>query len=416
MKPTILFVDDDGGVLDGLRRQLRRRREVWELRFARSGEEALALLATETVDVVVTDVRMPGIDGLELLRRVRARFPATVRIVLSGYASPADERQAYQVAHRVLPKPCEHDLLAEVLDQAVGTRVRVPERAVHTLVGGVEGLPSVPQVYTELQAVLRDEMSDAQSVARVIERDAVMVASVLRGANAAAFGLSEPVMRVRDAVAYLGRRMVTNMVLGLATFDRFREAGVSPSCMRLFQARAMATASVATRLVERRDRDDAYVAAMLHDIGELVMLVAFGGPYEAISGGGGGGDDVAEERAAFGTTHDTVGAYLLGLWGLPSGVVEAVAAHHEPLAESHHDVSRAVRIAGALIRASQAPEGSPAEHDTWPLTATERARADAWLADAHQPLAAITSRSQVRPRSPTVTVSRPVTYRAIRRP
>lgn len=411
MKPTILFVDDDGGVLDGLRRQLRRRREVWELRFARSGEEALALLATETVDVVVTDVRMPGIDGLELLRRVRARFPAAVRIVLSGYASPADERQAYQAAHRVLPKPCEHDRLVEVLEQAVGTRVRVPERAVHTLVGGVDGLPSVPQVYTELQAVLRDEMSDAQSVARVIERDAVMVASVLRGANAAAFGLSEPVTRVRDAVAYLGRRMVTNMVLSLATFDRFREAGVSLSSMRLFQARAMATASVAMRLVERRDRDDAYVAAMLHDIGQLVMLVAFGGPYEAISGG-----DLAAERAAYSTTHDTVGAYLLGLWGLPSGVVEAVAAHHEPLAESHHDVSRAVRIAGALIRASQAPEGSSAEHDTWPLTATERARADAWLTDARQPSAAITSRSQVRPRSPTVTVLRPVTYRAIRRP
>lgn len=412
-KPVILFVDDERGVLDGLRRQLRRSRDDWDMRFVTSGEAAIEVFAAGPVDILVTDVRMPGVDGLTLLREVRARHPEAVRFVLSGYSPPAEERAVYQVAHRVLPKPCEQGQLAHNLRQAVAVRAVVPDRRVRALVGGVERLPSVPRIYSQLQSVLHDAESDAQAVARVIERDAVMLAAVLRGANSAIFARATPVTRVRDAVTYLGRRMVTSIVLGVAMLDRFRESGISGSALRLFQAHAMAVANVAMRLVERRDRDDAYAAAMLHDIGQLVLCMAFGEVYDGISS-----LDrdrlVAAEAELFATTHDQVGAYLLGLWGLPVEVVAAVAQHHSPLADGEPEVSRAIRIAELIVDATQTgDEDSKATLDALPLTEEERSRAESWLSDA-APRTPPTTRAVVRPvrTSPPSTVAkRPVTYR-----
>ncbi|PKN59071.1 MAG: hypothetical protein CVU56_02415 [Deltaproteobacteria bacterium HGW-Deltaproteobacteria-14] len=415
VRPIILFVDDEQAVLDGIRRQLRRHRDAWDLRFVTSGREALEVFSEVPVDILVTDVRMPGVDGLALLQTARSRFPEAVRVVLSGYTAPTEQREVYTVAHRVLPKPCDHVRLIETLSQAVEIRDLVRDRAVRALVGGVKRLPAVPHIYTQLQAVLQDDMSDAQTVARVIERDAVMVASVLRTVNSAAFALAEPVIRVKDAVAYLGRSMVSSMVLGLAMFDRFNAAGVPEGFLRVLQARAMATASVAMRLAERRGRNDAYVAAMLHDIGQLVMFVIFGEEYEDVCGDG---DITAQERARFGAAHDAVGAYLLGLWGLPASVVGAVAAHHRQLSDADGPVARAVQLAELLLRTS---EGPPGALDAWldesPLSPDERARARTWLSDAAQPCRTSTARSIPRPRTPTVTsLPRPVTYRAIRRP
>ena len=403
MKPVILFVDDEVAVLDGLCRQLRRQRELWDLRFASSGREALELLAAGPVDVVVTDVRMPDVDGLTLLRTARARHPEVARMVLSGYCEPAEERQVYQVAHRVLPKPCEHKRLVEALEQAVGMRALVSDPVVRALVGGIERLPAVPQVYTQLMSVLDDDRSDAQAVARIIERDSVLVASVLRGANSAAFGVVEPVTRVRDAVAYLGRRLISSMVLGVAMLDRFREAGVPPAFLRLFQARAMATANVAMRIADRKERDDAYAAGMLHDIGQLVLFVTFGEGYQILLGSD---DPVVAEVAALGASHDQVGAYLLGLWGVPVAVVAAVAGHHAPLDADATNLSRAMRIAPPLVAASQASLAYAASLvETWSLTPAERARAQAWLSDASP-----------RATAPASVASRPVTYRAQRGP
>jgi len=82
----VLFVDDEQGILDGLRRMLRPLRHEWEMTFATGGEQGLAALAAHPFDVVVSDMRMPVMNGLEFLVHVRERYPAVVRIILSGYA------------------------------------------------------------------------------------------------------------------------------------------------------------------------------------------------------------------------------------------------------------------------------------------------------------------------------------------
>ncbi len=108
----VLFVDDEVDLLDALRDALRRYRRVWRMRFVTGGAAALAALEAEPTDVIVSDIQMPGMDGAELLALVQKRYPATIRIVLSGSANAGIITRAATVAHRILAKPCDIDDLA----------------------------------------------------------------------------------------------------------------------------------------------------------------------------------------------------------------------------------------------------------------------------------------------------------------
>lgn len=118
-KRTVLFVDDDEIVLRSLERGLLDESELFDQLFAKSGQEALEILEKEQVHVIVTDMRMPGMDGLELLTIVREKYPDILMIVLSGYTDmPAllDEFNQGEIFEFV-PKPwkLEKDLKKVVL-------------------------------------------------------------------------------------------------------------------------------------------------------------------------------------------------------------------------------------------------------------------------------------------------------------
>ncbi|GAF98860.1 unnamed protein product, partial [marine sediment metagenome] len=118
----ILFVDDETNVLDGLRRMLRPMQREWEMAFAPGGEEALAALAEKHFDVVVSDMRMPGMDGDQLLTEVMGRYPETVRIVLSGHSEKEMILRSVGPTHQYLAKPCDPELLKRVIARAYALR------------------------------------------------------------------------------------------------------------------------------------------------------------------------------------------------------------------------------------------------------------------------------------------------------
>jgi len=113
-KKRVLFVDDEPRILDGRRRMLRSMRHEWKMSFAETGQEALAILANQPFDVVVVDMRMPGMDGVQLLSEVRKRHQI-IRIVLSGTADREAILRAVGLAHQYLSKPCDAETLKSVL-------------------------------------------------------------------------------------------------------------------------------------------------------------------------------------------------------------------------------------------------------------------------------------------------------------
>ncbi|MEM7305418.1 MAG: EAL domain-containing protein [Planctomycetota bacterium] len=122
VQPAVLFVDDEQDVTRGLKVALRR--EPWRILTADSGEEALEILAEVDVDVIVSDERMPGLQGSELLTEVRRLYPDAARIILTGQASIEAAAQAINAAgvHRFLLKPCPPEEVAATIHELLEKR------------------------------------------------------------------------------------------------------------------------------------------------------------------------------------------------------------------------------------------------------------------------------------------------------
>jgi DNA-binding NtrC family response regulator len=118
MEKRILFVDNQPEVLRGLKRVLRTVRHEWDVEFAASGEEALNLMSKSHFDVVVSDMHMPEMNGVELLNTVMERYPNTVRIVLSGHSDREMIMNSLNCTHQFLAKPCNAETIRYTIERA----------------------------------------------------------------------------------------------------------------------------------------------------------------------------------------------------------------------------------------------------------------------------------------------------------
>ena len=189
----VLFVDDEHRILDGLQDLLRNIRPRMEMVFALGGESALNEMSKAPFDVIVSDMRMPGMDGAMLLRKVKEQYPEVARIILSGYADRNAIFMALGVSHQFLSKPCDSDRLCEVIERACKLRALLTDETLRKAVGGIEKLPSVPVMYQQLMIAMAGPEGSMQTITRIIEQDPAMCAKVLQLVNSACFGATRPI-------------------------------------------------------------------------------------------------------------------------------------------------------------------------------------------------------------------------------
>ncbi|MBA3848002.1 MAG: HDOD domain-containing protein [Planctomycetes bacterium] len=332
---AVLFVDDEPRILEGIGRMLRGMRDLWDMRFANDGAAALRELERAPANVVVTDMRMPGMTGADLLEQVKSRWPETVRIVLSGQTDRALVNRVVQCAHQCLGKPCAPDLLRSTIERSCALRALVADPAIRRLAGAVEALPSVPAVYDDLMAVIADENASVADAAAIVARDPAMSAKLLQVVNSAFFGLGRKISHPGDAATLLGFDALRALVL---TANAFQSLSAGSALADELWRHAMEV-SGACRLIARAERldrslaDHAFMAGMLHDAGQLLYEQRMPGTYAHLvraSRDRGVRLDAAEE-ALLHVSHASLGGYLLSLWGLPDAIIEAVAFHHSPL-------------------------------------------------------------------------------------
>lgn len=341
----VLFVDDEQAVLDGLQNLLRRQRRVWGLHFALGARKALELLEQQPFDVIVTDMRMPGFDGAELLTQVKAKWPSTVRVVLSGHSEREALARALPVAHQFLSKPTDAGTIERVLVRTFALSALLQNEPLRAAVGSLNELPSPPDLYWDLQHVMQDPASGLDDVARLLETDPSMTLKVLQLVNSVAFGAGHPIASTQEAVRYLGVGLLRAYALSASLFSS-RAAGD-------LQRRSLMTAHLARAFLKGSPHaDDAFTAAMLLDFGTLVLRQEQPASARLVyqPGAPTGQALEARERELFGATHADVGAYLAAMWGLPLSIVEAIAHHHTPSAAAEGDllVLAAVHVADAL--------------------------------------------------------------------
>ncbi len=352
----ILFVDDEKPILDGIRRLLSDQRDVWEMQFALGGEEAFKLCQTSRFDVVVSDMRMPGMDGAMLLGHVRDLCPDAARLILSGYSDVALTTRAIPLAHRILAKPCGGIELQTTIKSVCALQDLFCSSHLRRVIGTIGELPSLSRTYIELAQAAQDPNTSLNKLAHIMGKDIAMVAKVLQLVNSGFFGLAQTVTSLEAAVSYLGMETIKNLALATDTFKVFTPApGIAPSFCKDMQSHAQRVALIVGTLpLPARLREVGIVSALLHDIGELVLACKL--PHEFCAAleltRATGCSQVEAEEQMIGTSHAEIGAYLLGLWGINSLVVEAVAHHHRPdrIPYTSFDASTALFVSDRLAR------------------------------------------------------------------
>jgi len=371
-RTRILFVDDEPNVLDGLRRMLRRTRHEWEVDYARSGAEALDKIREQPFEVVVSDMHMPDMNGLRLLERVRKDSPATARIILSGRADEHMSEQASGLVHQFLAKPVEPQVLKQTIERALELRYLADNRMLQAIVADLTSLPTIPKVYHEICRVTESETSSVAEIAAVVSRDLATSAKLLQLVNSSFFGLGRRVSSVDHAITLLGLVRLRALILANHLFAELGSTvkrDLFPMDLLWHHSLVVATIARDITLLEGQgeDRpDQAFTAGLLHDVGLLVLAARQPDALERCL-------EVARQEGrslwqaeigVFGATHADVGGYLLGLWGLPMRIVEAVVLHHTPNSIPYDGLcaTTVVHVADYLAAQSwHTPSGSPIE-------------------------------------------------------
>jgi HD-like signal output (HDOD) protein/ActR/RegA family two-component response regulator len=363
----ILFVDDEPQILQALGNLLRKQRRTWEMVFASGGQAALEEMAKAPVDVIVSDMRMPEMDGATLLQKAKALYPSTARIVLSGQADRDLIVRVLPVSHQYLSKPCDGATLRRAIERACEIHALLENPSLRGEIGRIDHLPSTPEAYSQLRRSLARHDSCAEDVSRIVERDPAMTAKILQMVSSSYFGQPPAaVSSIRTAVSHIGLDVLGQLAKGHGTFSAAANLLLTTdpeACASLRQLcdEAHAVGCEAQSMSDSVDAEsgEAFAAGLLHDVGKLVLAMAMPDRYaDVLRRAHDSGRPLYEvEKELLGATHAEAGAYLLALWGLPVPVVEAIAAHHAEPSPTHGMLTATVQRAITHVH-SLAPESA----------------------------------------------------------
>lgn len=337
-RPRLLFVDDDSSLLDGLRRVFRAERGRWETAYASSGDEALSLLQIASFDVVVSDMRMPGMDGADLLTKVAERHPATIRFILSGQADQQCIDRSIAVTHRFLSKPCPFEDLRRALEDSLDLHERIVNDHVRQLVTGIQSLPSLPTVFVSLRDCVLAPDATFGDAASIIERDPAIATKVLQIVNSAFLGLPRKVCAIKTAISLIGLEIIKGLVLSHGLVREFvSQRKDLTTTLAKIAAHGMSVAFLARRVgtdlkLPPAEIDLAFTSSLLHGVGDLLLTTERPELMQSIrkrsmADGVPLGDGANQ---IIGCRTVELSAYLARLWGLPAEIVDSLMLFESP--------------------------------------------------------------------------------------
>ena len=351
MAKKLLLVDDEENVLRALERIFVP--AGYQVFAATGGEAALAILINEKVDLVISDMRMPGMDGHQFLKQVRSLYPTIMRAILSGFAEGKDVINCLRdgSARMYILKPWDNAKLLAEVEKLLHLGELFSRRQLLEVFNNLRDLPTVPELYSRVSALIENE-SGVEEIAHVVEQDQTVAAKLLQVANSVYYNMSTG--SVRQAIVYMGLTNLKTVVLGLTVLkqlDGMHGGFFSKDVLWDHADRVnRMTHTIFERCLGRAMKDSEATAGLLHDIGRILLLKDYAQPYAGVS------RSVFQnkattfrdtERSLMGISHDEVGGFLLNWWSLPHPIVEAAMFHHDPLnaAVLNREVVAAVHVA-----------------------------------------------------------------------
>jgi HD-like signal output (HDOD) protein len=356
-RKRILFVGEDMDLWEELRNHHSSGQADWDYAFAKSGLQALNSLAQSPCDAVVADLQMSGMNGAQLLDEVMQRTPDTLRFIRASLADQQAAMKCVGTAHQYLVKPSDSATVRHALARAFSLESWLPGAQVQKLISQMRKLPSPPNLYFQIVAELQSPDSSLDKVSALISQDVVLSAKILQVVNSAVFGLQMQVVKPVDAVLYLGMETTKSVVLLAHTFSYFDKVKTAEFSVDRLWRHSVTTGKFAEQIARSEGASvevtgQSFTAGMLHDIGKLLLAANLPAEFKEMLNRAKADQLTFDqaERASLGVAHGELGACLLGIWGLPTAIVEAVALHHCPsqfLSKSFCPLT-AVHVANAI--------------------------------------------------------------------
>jgi len=337
-RKRILFVGEDLALWEQLQSPLAGINEAWDVAFAKTGLQALASLTQSPCDAVVADMQIPGMNGTQFLDEVMQRSPKTLRFIRASLGDQQSAMRCVGTAHQYLVKPSDAETINHALERAFSLEAWLPSETVQKLIAQMKKLPSPPNLYFKIVAELQSPDSSTDSIGSMVAQDPVLSAKLLQVVNSAVFGLQMQVASAAEAVMYLGMETTKALVLLAHTFSYFDKLRSAEFSVEKLWKHSVTTGKFAEQIARAQGCEvelvgQAFTAGMLHDIGKLLFAANMTEQFkEAIHLARKDNIHLWDaESKVFGATHGELGACLLGIWGLPMPIVEAVALHHYPI-------------------------------------------------------------------------------------
>ncbi len=351
MKYKILFVDDEENIISAIKRMMHPMKNKWDVFFATDGNKALEILNKEKIDVIISDIRMPGLNGTQLLTKVKEKYPEVIRITLSGYSDENLALKNTRIVHQSLIKPTNSQAIKKTIERTIYLRKILNNKNLLKTINGINQLPSLPEIYIKLEKEINVHNSSIEKISNIISDDPIITAKILQLSNSAFFGLPIKITNIKQALNYLGINIVQTLVLTIKLFKSIDTKNPNANLYKSIFNHSKNVAFLASKLSKIKNSTDeiieeTFLSGLLHDIGKLIVLEGIK-ENNIISEN----DFINYEKNNLKTTHAEIGAYLLGIWGLPDSIVEAVAFHHYKNQQNFNETNSAkfVFIANNII-------------------------------------------------------------------
>lgn len=366
MLKRILFVDDNLMVLDIYRKVFSRKGEEWQCFYANDAISAIDILDFSAIDIIITDLDMPMYNGAQLLNLVREKHPGVTRIIFSGSRSVKQNMTTVNCAHRFVAKPNTIGDIERMIERIYYLNRQLVDARTRAVINGIDRIPALPSVYLELLEEFSASDFSLKRVGELISSDIGLTIEILKMVNSAYFGLNQPVSSAQQAVNLLGGDIVKGLILTAHISRSFTKEEQAFS-VESWENHSLLCGIFCQAIAKfenksQQDQETAFVSGILHDVGRIILATSFPEKYRKVL-------TIAEsthqylqdvEKDVLKATHSAVGAYLLGLWGLPDQIVELVGVHHNPSAYIGEDKSMALILHAAdILTYELVPEFNP---------------------------------------------------------
>lgn len=330
----LLIADIDACTLEGFQQALD---SEWTLARVSSAAEVLSILGAESFDVFAAAWDLPGLEELELFQKVRLRHPGMLRFVITDEANKERILPQAVGTHQFILKPLTPETIKSILERAMALDQWIASSQIRELVARISSFPTIPSLYFEILTALRSPDVSTDQIGAIIAKDMATMTKIFQVLNSAYYALPRKITDPSEAVGLLGFESIKSLVISiklLSQNDKIKPIYYSIDRLWRHSTRVGRTCKQLTLMEtgEQAMAETAYTAGLMHDLGKIVLASEFDSQYHGVQ-------SLARkqkvplsavEREIFGASHGEVGAYLLGLWGMPLDLLEAAALHDHP--------------------------------------------------------------------------------------